>query len=82
MMSHTSPQQLLSGRQLTTGGMVRIIVMLRPEQYDELFRHASEVGTTMSAFCRESVVNALRLSGADTGNTAGQDHADQSGADH
>jgi hypothetical protein len=43
-----------------SAGMVRIIVNLRPEQYDELFRHVREVGSTMSAFCRESVVNALR----------------------
>jgi hypothetical protein len=70
MMSHVSPQRLLRGRSLTTGDMVRVIVNLRPEQYDELFRHASEVGTTMSAFCRESIVNALRLTGGDTGNAA------------
>jgi hypothetical protein len=38
---------------------VRVIVKLRPEQYDELFRHVREVGSTMSAFCRESAMNAM-----------------------
>jgi hypothetical protein len=41
-------------------GMVRVIVKLRPEQYDELFRHVRAVGSTMSAFFRESVVKAMR----------------------
>jgi len=40
--------------------MVRIIVKLRPEQYDDLFRHVREVGSTMSAFCRESALKAMR----------------------
>lgn len=43
-----------------SGGMVRVIVKLRIEQYDELFRHVREVGSTMSAFCRESAVKAMR----------------------
>jgi hypothetical protein len=40
--------------------MVRIIVKLRPEQYDDLFRYVREIGSTMSAFCRESTVKAMR----------------------
>jgi hypothetical protein len=40
--------------------MVRVIVKLRPEQYDELFHHVREVGSTISAFCRESAVKAMR----------------------
>jgi hypothetical protein len=40
--------------------MVRVIVKLRPEQYDELFRHAREIGSTMRAFFRESAVKAMR----------------------
>jgi hypothetical protein len=43
-----------------SSGMVRVIVKLRLEQYDELFRHVREVGSTMSAFCRESAVKAMR----------------------
>jgi hypothetical protein len=35
---------------------VRITVKLRPSEYDELFRHVREIGSTMSAFFRESAV--------------------------
>jgi hypothetical protein len=35
---------------------VRITVKLRPSEYDELSRHVREIGSTMSAFFRESVV--------------------------
>jgi hypothetical protein len=32
--------------------MLRVVVKLRPEQYDDLFRHVSEIGSTLSAFFR------------------------------
>jgi hypothetical protein len=56
----------LHGCRHSSAGMVRVIVKLRPEQYDELFRHVREVGSTMSAFCRDSVVNAMRDEHPDT----------------
>jgi hypothetical protein len=43
-----------------SGGMVHVIVGLRLDQYDELFPHVREVGSTMSAFCRDSAVKAMR----------------------
>jgi hypothetical protein len=43
-----------------SGVLVRIVVRLRPQQYDELFSHVREVGSTMSAFCREAVAKAMR----------------------
>jgi hypothetical protein len=39
--------------------MVRVIVRLRPEQYDELFRHLHLVGLSLSEFLRKSVVDAF-----------------------
>jgi hypothetical protein len=39
--------------------MLRVVVKLRPEQYDDLFRHVSEVGSTLSAFFRASAVKAM-----------------------
>jgi hypothetical protein len=39
---------------------VRITVKLRPSEYDELFRHLREIGSTMSAFIRESAVKAMQ----------------------
>jgi hypothetical protein len=41
-------------------GMVRVTVKLRPDQYDELFQYVREVGSTMSAFFRESAVKVMR----------------------
>jgi hypothetical protein len=55
-----------SERNGTSTGMVRVIVKLRPEQYDKLVRHVREVGSTMSAFCRESAVKAMREDDSDT----------------
>ena len=43
-----------------SAGMVRITVKLRPDQYDEVFRHVREIGSTISAFCRESIAKAMR----------------------
>jgi hypothetical protein len=42
------------------GLTVRITVKLRPGQYDELFRHVCRMGTTMSAFLRESAARAIK----------------------
>ena len=48
-----------------SGCTVRIIVKLRPEQYDELMRHVREIGSTMSAFFRESAVKAMKIDHSD-----------------
>jgi hypothetical protein len=42
------------------GCTVRIVVKLRPDQYDELVRHARERGSTMSAFLRESAARVMK----------------------
>ena len=42
------------------GLTVRIIVKLRPDEYDELFRHVRRIGSTMSAFLRESAARAIK----------------------
>ncbi len=42
------------------GLTVRIIVKLRPDEYDQLFRHVSRLGSTMSAFLRESAARAIK----------------------
>jgi hypothetical protein len=43
-----------------TGLTVRITVKLRPDEYDELFRHVRRIGSTMSAFLRESAARAIK----------------------
>jgi hypothetical protein len=42
------------------GLTVRVIVKLRPDEYDELFRHVRRIGSTMSAFLRESAAKAIK----------------------
>jgi hypothetical protein len=42
------------------GPTVRVIVKLRPDEYDELFRHVRRMGSTMSAFLRESASKAIK----------------------
>jgi hypothetical protein len=42
------------------GLTVRITVKLRPDEYDELFRHVCRIGTTMSAFLRECAARAIK----------------------
>jgi hypothetical protein len=42
------------------GLTVRITVKLRPYEYDELCRHVHRIGSTMSAFLRESAAKALK----------------------
>ena len=55
---------------IDTGGRsactVRITVKLRPDEYDELFRHVREIGSTMSAFFRESAAKAMKGERPDT----------------
>jgi hypothetical protein len=46
--------------------MVRVTVKLRPDQYDELFQYVREVGSTMSAFFRESAVKSMGEGHPDT----------------
>jgi hypothetical protein len=43
-----------------SGCTVGVIVKLRPDQYDELIRHVREIGSTMSAFFRESAAKAMK----------------------
>jgi hypothetical protein len=42
------------------GLTVRVTVKLRPDEYDGLCRHVAQLGTTMSAFLRESAARAIR----------------------
>ena len=42
------------------GLTVRVIVKLRPDEYDELFRHVRRIGSTMSALLRESAARAIK----------------------
>ena len=42
------------------GLTVRVTVKLRPDEYDELFRHVRRIGSTMSAFLRESAARAIK----------------------
>jgi hypothetical protein len=45
--------------QRTSAGMVRVVVKLRPEQYDELFHHVRLIGSTLSEFLRETAASAM-----------------------
>jgi hypothetical protein len=56
--------RLLRGQRMTDvdgkcGCTVRIVLKLRPDQYDELARHVREIGSTLSAFLRESAAKAM-----------------------
>jgi hypothetical protein len=53
---------------------VRVIVKLRPDQYDELIeliRHVREIGSTMSAFFRDSAAKAMKENHLDRPTAAG-----------
>jgi hypothetical protein len=50
---------------------VRVIVKLRPDQYDELIRHVHEIGSTMSAFFRDSAAKAMKENHLDRPTAAG-----------
>ena len=63
--SPPSRRQALRGLRMVdmannSGCTVRVIVKLRPDQYDELIRHVREIGSTMSAFFRESAAKAMK----------------------
>ena len=57
--------RFLRGQRMTDvdgkcGCTVRIVVKLRPDQYDQLVRHVREIGSTMSAFLRESAARVMK----------------------
>jgi hypothetical protein len=57
--------RFLRGQRMTDvdgkcGCTVRIVVKLRPDQYDQLVRHVRENGSTMSAFLRESAARVMK----------------------
>jgi hypothetical protein len=56
-----------------SGCTVRVIVKLRPDQYDELIRHVREIGSTMSAFFRESVAKAMKEEHSDRADSCPRD---------
>ena len=58
--SHFLERQQMKEAEDKSVGMVRVTVKLRPNQYDELIQYVREVGSTMSAFLRESAVKAMR----------------------
>jgi hypothetical protein len=39
---------------------VRIVVKLRPDQYDQLVRHVGEIGSTLTAFLHESAARVMK----------------------
>ena len=49
----------MTGTERKSACTVRVTVKLRPYEYDELFRHVREIGSTMSAFLRESATRAM-----------------------
>jgi hypothetical protein len=55
----------------TSAGMVRVVVKLRPEQYDALSRHVRLIGSTLSEFFRESAVNAAAFTREGNGSALG-----------
>jgi hypothetical protein len=61
----SQPDAICAGNWMTdaddkVGPTVRVIVKLRPDEYDELFRHVHRIGSTMSAFLRESAARAIK----------------------
>jgi hypothetical protein len=59
--------RFLRGQRMTDvddkcGCTVRIVVKLRPDQYDQLVRHVREIGSTMSAFLRDSAARVMKES--------------------
>jgi hypothetical protein len=54
-----------------SGCTVRVIVKLRPDQYDQLTRHVREIGSTMSAFFRDSAARAMKEDHLDRPTAAG-----------
>ena len=56
----------MANTQEKSSGLIRVTVKLAPDQYDKLFRHVREIGSTMSAFFRECAVKAMKEQHADT----------------
>jgi hypothetical protein len=56
----------MTGTEGRSACTVRITVKLRPDEYDKLFRHVSKIGSTMSAFFRESAARAMKEEHLDT----------------
>ena len=50
----------MTGTERKSACTVRVTVKLRPDEYDELFRHVCQIGSTMSAFFRESATRAMK----------------------
>ena len=50
----------MSGMERKSACTVRVTVKMRPDDYDELIRHVREIGSTMSAFFRESAARAMK----------------------
>ena len=50
----------MTGTERKSAFTVRVTVKLRPDEYDELFRNVCEIGSTMSAFFRESAARAMK----------------------
>jgi hypothetical protein len=65
-LRYVTEQQLMTGTERKSACTVRITVKLRPDEYDELFRHVCEIGSTMSAFFRESAARAMKEKHPDT----------------
>ena len=50
----------MTGTERKSACTVRVTVKMRPDEYDKLFRHVCEIGSTMSAFFRESAATAMK----------------------
>jgi hypothetical protein len=59
--------QRMTGVDDKCGCTVRIVVRLRPDEYDQLVRHVREIGSTMSAFLRESAARVMNEGRASPG---------------
>jgi hypothetical protein len=50
----------MTGMERKSACTVRVTVRLQPDEYDTLFHHVCEIGSTMSAFFRESAARAMK----------------------
>jgi hypothetical protein len=50
---------------------MRVVVKLPAEQYNDLFRHVNAIGSTMSAFFRESAKKAMNEAGLEAPTASG-----------
>jgi hypothetical protein len=56
----------MANTQDKSSGLIRVTVKLAPHQYDELFHHVRQIGSTMSAFFRECALKAMNEQHANT----------------